>query len=67
MDNKIYTQLENINSDLQNACSAALVLTESLNLNSYDAKAYAGAMSLLSDAIFQVKKNINELIGSAKH
>ncbi len=66
MDN-ICIQLENINSDIQNACSAAFVLTEALHLNGADAAAYAGAMSLLSDVIFRAEKNIDGLIESAKH
>ncbi len=52
--------------DLQNACSVAFVLTEALHLNGSDAATYAGAMSLLSDAVFQVEKNVDELICSAK-
>ncbi len=67
MDDKIRIKLEDINSDLQNACSVAFVLTEALHLNGSDAATYAGAMSLLSDVIFQVEKNIDELICSAKH
>ncbi len=67
MDDKIRMELEDINSDLQNACSAAFVLTEALHLNRSDAATYAGAMSLLSDVIFHVEKNIHELIDSAKH
>ncbi len=67
MDDKIRIELEDINSDLQNACSVAFVLTEALHLNGSDAATYAGAMSLLSDIIFHVKKDITELINSAKH
>jgi len=67
MDAKIRMKLEAIDSDLQNACSVAFVLTEALHLSRYDAATYAGAMSLLSDVIFCVEKNINELIDSAKH
>ncbi len=67
MDDKIRIELEDINSDLQNACSVAFVLTEALHFNGSDAAAYAGAMSLLSDVIFRVEKNIDGLIKSAKH
>ncbi len=67
MDNKTRTELEDINSDLQNACSAAFVLTEALHLNGSDAATYAGAMSLLSDVIFRVENNIDALIESVKH
>ncbi len=67
MDDKICIKLEDINSDLQNACPAAFVLTEALHLNGSDAATYAGAMSLLSDVIFRVEKNTNELVNSAKH
>ncbi len=67
MDDKIRMELEDISSDVQNACSAAFVLTEALHLNGADAATYAGAMSLLSDVIFRVEKNIHELSDSAKH
>ncbi len=67
MDDKIRMELEDINSDLRNACSAAFVLTEALHLNGSDAGTFAGAMSMLSDVIFRVEKNITELIGSAEH
>ncbi len=67
MDYKTRIQLEDINSDLQNACSVAFVLTEALHLNGSDAATYAGAMSLLSDVIVRGEKNIDELIESAKH
>ncbi len=66
MDDKICMALEDINSDLQNACSAAFVLTEALNFSGADAGTFAGAMSLLSDVIFRVEKNIDGLIDSAK-
>ncbi len=66
MDEKIRIALEDINSDLQNACSVAFVLTEALHLNGSDAATYAGAMSILSDVIFRIEKNIDELIDSAK-
>ncbi len=67
MDDKTRMALEDIDSDLQNACSASFVLTKALYLNGSDAATFAGAMSLLSDVIFRVEKNINKLIGSAKH
>ncbi len=66
MDDKTCMALEDINSDLQSACSVAFVITEALHLNGSDAATYAGAMSLLSDVIFHVEKNIDELIYSAK-
>ncbi len=67
MDNKTRMELEDINVDLRNACSVAFVLTEALHLNGSDAATYAGAMSLLSDVIFRVEKNIDELIESVKN
>ncbi len=67
MDDKTRIELEDINSGLKNACSVAFVLTEALHLNGSDAATYAGAMSLLSDVIFRVEKNIDDLIESAKH
>ncbi len=67
MDDKTRIELEDINSSLKNACSVAFVLTEALNLNGSDAATYAGAMSILSDVIFRVEKNIDGLIESAKH
>ncbi len=67
MDDKIRIELEDINSDLQNACSAALVLTEALHLNRSDPATYAGAMSILFDVIFRAEKSIDELINSDEH
>ncbi len=67
MNGKIRIELEDINSDLRNAYSAAFVLTEALHLNGSDAATYAGAMAVLSDVIFRVEKSIDELIYSVKH
>ncbi len=67
MDDKTRMELEDINGDLQNACSVAFALTEVLHLNGSDAATFAGAMSLMSDVIFRVEKNIHKLIDSAEH
>ncbi len=47
--------------------TTAFVLTEALHLNGSDVATYAVAMSILSDVIFRVKKNIDELIDLVKH
>ncbi len=67
MDDNTRTKLEDIKSDSKNACSVAFVLTEALHLNGSDAATYAGTMSLLSDVIFRIEKDIDGLIESAKH
>ncbi len=67
MDAKTRVKLEDINSELEKACSAALVLTLALDSISSDAEIFVGPAELLFKAIDSVKENITELIDSTEH
>ncbi len=67
MDAKTRVKLEDINSELEKACSAALVLTLALDSIPTDAGTFVGPAELLFKAIESVKRNLTELIGSAEH
>ncbi len=67
MDDKTRVKLEDINDELEKACSAALVLTLALDSISSDTEIFVGPAEFLFKAIERVEKRITDLIDSAKH